>query len=76
MKQQHNWIEVLLQALYCGVTKEEGLAVKKLILNKRLKERDVYHLTELVSLCPIGRLDTMEEQDFHEFLEVRMGTNE
>lgn len=69
------WPDVLLEALYCGANQNETSAVRKLLLNEQLQKTDVHHLIGLVAMCPISRLDSLELQDFEDYLMTRSVTN-
>lgn len=66
------WPDVLLEAIYCGADKKETAAVRKLIINAPLLKTDVHHLIGLVARCPISRLDSLEMQDFEDYLNARV----
>lgn len=66
------WPDVLLEALYWGAEKHEIAAVRKLLVNEPLTKTDVHHLIGLVALCPISRLDSLEMQEFEDYLMMRV----
>ena len=66
-----HWADVVLESVYCGVGEHEHHAIKKLLLQKPLTKKDADTLVYLVDACPISRLDTMEKQEFLEYLTKR-----
>ena len=66
------WPDVLLEAIYCGASQQEIAATRKLLVNEPLQMTDVHHLIGLVALCPISRLDSLEIQEFEEYLMTRV----
>ncbi len=63
-----HWADVVLESIYCGVYEHEHNAVKKLLLRQMLNKKDVEALVFLVDSCPISRLDTIEKQEFLDYL--------
>ena len=66
-----HWADVILESVYCGVGEHEHHAIKKLLLQKPLTKKEVDVLVDLVDTCPISRLDTIEKQEFFEYLTER-----
>ena len=66
------WPDVLLEAIYCGADAQETAAARKLLTNESLEMTDVHHLIGLVAMCPISKLDSLEIQEFEDYLMARI----
>lgn len=62
------WTECLVSALYRNVTARGNSAIHKLILRQPLTKIDVQALKYTMENNCIDRLDTMDMQDFEEWI--------